>query len=342
MTDGLSDGMREGARTAWVQFIAAVEPLRPGLARYCRRLTGDIWDAEDLAHDTLLRAFGLLASVHYQPGSPRAYLFKIASNIWIDGQRRRFLEAELVRDPALAPPGSVRASQEDHASVRRAGEALVAWLAPQERAAVLLKDVFEMSLDEAASILGTTTGAVKAALHRGRGRLAEVQRASERPIPAPDVIDRFVDCYHARDLEGLVALMLDSASIEMTGVNNEFGREGFTRKEGWFSHLVGQWGDSTAPRINRWERRGFRGEPLAIQLTDIVGREKLTSVVRFETADNKEARLRSYTFCPDAVAEVAAELGLEIGPVFYSFPPFYAAWQPGGAFWGGDSPAAPR
>src|SRR5579872_2308767 len=61
MTDGFADELHDGARAAWARFIAAVEPLRPALARYCRRLTGDVWDAEDLAHDTLLRGFGLLA-----------------------------------------------------------------------------------------------------------------------------------------------------------------------------------------------------------------------------------------------------------------------------------------
>jgi len=40
-----------------------------------------------------------------------------------------------------------------------------------ERATVLLKDVFDFSLEETASALDTTVGAVKAALHRGRAKL---------------------------------------------------------------------------------------------------------------------------------------------------------------------------
>ncbi|GHI28032.1 hypothetical protein Shyd_94030 [Streptomyces hydrogenans] len=48
-------------------------------------------------------------------------------------------------------------------------------LAPQERAAVVLKDVFDLPLKEIAAMLSTTEGAVKAALHRGRGRLADPQ-----------------------------------------------------------------------------------------------------------------------------------------------------------------------
>lgn len=126
-------------------------------------------------------------------------------------------------------------------------------------------------------------------------------------MPSEEVIDKFVAYYNARDLPALLALMLEGASIEMTPVVNEFGREGFTREGGWFAHGL----NPAAPPVNRLERAAFRGEPLM---------------------EGKVSRIRSYTFCPDAVREVAAGLGLEVGPIFYSFRPFYEAWQPGGAF----------
>jgi RNA polymerase sigma-70 factor (ECF subfamily) len=333
MTDGLTGEMHDGARAAWVRFIDAVEPLRPTLARYCRRLTGDVWDAEDLIHDTLLRSFGLLGSVHYELRNPRAYLLRIATNLWIDAQRRRILEAAVLGDAAVARTASAApATQEAAADVRPAGEALLRYLAPQERAAVLLKDVFDMSLEETASVLGTTIGAVKAALHRGRARLSDVEQAAGRPTPSITVIDRFVALYHARDVDGLLALMLDGAAVEMSGVNNEFGREGFARPHGWFFHTVIGIGGMDAPRVSRWERRAFHSEPIVVQLTSIGGREQLTSALRFETEGDRVARVQCYTFCPDAVREVGGVLSLELGPVFYSFPPFEAAWAPGGAF----------
>src|SRR5438876_1167822 len=80
---------------------------------------------------------------------------------------------------------------------------------PQERAALVLKEVFDMTLEEIALLLATTTGAVKAALHRGRDRLREPEGApaSRRPLPSPGVVDRFIERYNAKDVEGLVALM---------------------------------------------------------------------------------------------------------------------------------------
>jgi len=325
VTGEFTDEMHEGAKAAWTRFLAVMEPIRPGLARYCRRLTHDVWDAEDLANDTMLRGFALLGSVFYRVNNPQAYMLRIATNLFIDGQRRRLLEAEILADAALAP-SEAKASQEDGAAVRGAGAALMRYLAPQERAAVLLKDVFDMSLEETASILGTTSGAVKAALHRGRSRLKEVGQSTARSTPSTAVMNAFVARYNERDLPGLVALMLDTAAVEMSGINNEFGREGFTRNEGWFFHTVIGFPGNFIQPTQRWERREFRGEPLIVQLSRVEGAMVLTSVIRLETEGERVARLRCYTFCPDAMGEVAEALGETLGPAFYSFEPFRAAW----------------
>ena len=319
MTAEFTDEMHDAAKAAWGAYLDLIEPLRPALARYCRRLTGDVWDAEDLANDTLLRGFALLGSTFHRIARPESYLLRIATNRWIDSERRRALEAAILGDPAIAPAEATPAGQEDAAQVRDAGAVLMRYLAPQERAAVLLKDVFDMSLAETASILGTTDGAVKSALSRGRRRLQETGRAVERPAPSGAVVDAFVERFNARDREGLLALMLDTAPLEMSGINNEFGREGFERQNGWFARTLAQ-------VHARWERRDFRGEPLILQLTRVRGQDVATSVIRLETEDDRVARLRCYTFCPLAIAEVASELGASLGPVFYSFRPFFEAW----------------
>jgi RNA polymerase sigma-70 factor, ECF subfamily len=53
-------------------------------------------------------------------------------------------------------------------------------VAPQERAAVVLKEVFDFTLEQIAEVLSTTVGAVKSALHRGRARLEEVPEHTAR------------------------------------------------------------------------------------------------------------------------------------------------------------------
>jgi RNA polymerase sigma-70 factor, ECF subfamily len=60
-----------------------------------------------------------------------------------------------------------------HLNVRPAVERLVTSLPPMERACVLLKDVFEYSLEEISELVGSTVGGVKSALKRGRMKLAK-------------------------------------------------------------------------------------------------------------------------------------------------------------------------
>src|SRR5208282_807323 len=51
----VSDQTAKLLREAWFRFLDAIEPVRPSLYRYCRRMTRDVWDAEDLLQDTLLK-----------------------------------------------------------------------------------------------------------------------------------------------------------------------------------------------------------------------------------------------------------------------------------------------
>src|SRR5437867_3329023 len=56
---------------SWHRFLETYEPLRSELYRYCRYLTRSPWDAEDLAQDTLARAFVTLARMGQDPANPR-------------------------------------------------------------------------------------------------------------------------------------------------------------------------------------------------------------------------------------------------------------------------------
>ncbi|MEO6600898.1 MAG: RNA polymerase sigma factor, partial [Polyangiaceae bacterium] len=153
------EAVSAAARRAWHGFLVVYEPLRPELYRYCRYLTRSPWDAEDLAQDALARGFATLSLMGQAPPNPRAWLLRVASNLWLDRLRRGRAAApdELGAEPSAAAV--------DVQATREAASTLLAQLAPQERAAVVLKDVFELSLEEVAEALSTSAGAVKAALH---------------------------------------------------------------------------------------------------------------------------------------------------------------------------------
>ncbi|HLN62934.1 MAG TPA: RNA polymerase sigma factor, partial [Symbiobacteriaceae bacterium] len=84
------------------RFEDLTEPCRPDLWRYCLRLTGSPWDAEDLVQETLARAFARMAQ-YWQPLEARPYLFRIATNTWIDARRRARLPLDELDAQVPAP-----------------------------------------------------------------------------------------------------------------------------------------------------------------------------------------------------------------------------------------------
>jgi RNA polymerase sigma-70 factor (ECF subfamily) len=325
----LPSALRDELRSAWHRYLDLIAPLRPQLHAYCRRLTGNLWDAEDLAQDALLRAFGTLGSIHHEVAHPRAYLLRVASNLWIDVSRRR------AHDAAAMPTGAPEpaASAPPTGFARDAGVRLLQRLAPQERAAIVLKEVFDASLEEIAFVLATTTGAVKSALHRGRERLREREdEEPRRPAPSAAIVDRFVALYNAQDKAGLIALMLDDGSVENVGCSVEFGRDQFPREDGWFQKAVfghPEWPARFQYESARLARCDFAGEPLLLGFATRRGREALEQVLRIEEREGRIARLRGYAFCPETIREVGTALGLPVRTGLYRYPT--AGYPPSGA-----------
>ncbi len=91
MTDSDSNpafAVQGDVRGPWRRYLDALAPLRPSLHRYCCRLTGNVWDGEDLMQDALLRVFGLLGKIDADLENPKAYFIRTATHLWIDQQRR--------------------------------------------------------------------------------------------------------------------------------------------------------------------------------------------------------------------------------------------------------------
>jgi RNA polymerase sigma-70 factor (ECF subfamily) len=325
----LSSELLDQTKAAWRRYLDVLTPFRPQLHRYCRRLAGDIWDAEDLVQDTLLKGFAQLSSVNGVIANPRGYLIRIATHLWIDAQRRRGAEGAMLALEGAAGP-DVGAAPADPGEVREAGARLFERLAPQERAAVVMKDVFDMPLAEIAEALTTSVGAVKSALHRGRERLKDGPASPPRRAASPALVDRFVARLDASDLPGLLALMLDSGCVEMPGALVEVGRAEFQREGGWLWQAVNVHPDLPPDvRPPKWvnERVDFHGEPIVLGFMPLPDGRMLQGITRFEEADGKIARIRSYCFSPELAAEIAQALGLTVGWIPYRFPAPGEGWS---------------
>ncbi len=303
----LDDELLAHVRAAQRSFFARIEPARPELHRYCRRLTGDLWDAEDLVQETLTRALHRAAGSYQRIDRVLPWLIRIATNAWLDSYRR---PAPI---PALLPDRPAPDTA-DPAEVRDALAEVTTLLPPQERAATVLKDVFDYSLDEIAGLLGTSVGAVKAALHRGRDRLRapepERRQARERRI-APDraVLDAMADAFTAYDIDRLTALLLADASADLLGVVYEQGVAAM--REGSLHHTLVLESDVRY----RAEVHELAGEPVVLlwqRPVDGSAPEAVADLLRAETVDGKVSRLRWYYFCPQTLVEVGERLGVPI------------------------------
>lgn len=311
----LSDAVKQ----SWHRFLDIYEPLRPDLYRYCRYLTRSAWDAEDLAQDTLGRAFVTLGCLFKEvPPNPKAWLFRVASNLWIDRTRRMREVTGDVPDTSAEPEPQVDPE---------AAGTLIARLSPQERATVVLKDVFDFTLEEIADSLSTTVGAIKAALHRGRRKLRapEPSDATEARVPTPTAISAFCDAFNARDMDRLTALLLDTATVEIVGLVTEYGpaaaRDPDTGSfhgmmfgdlssddpRGGIEHDLRNGVLSTAPRV---EIRNHRGEPIVLFWYAHEDGQAVRAVARIATDGDRISHVRNYFFTPDVLAEVCGELGV--------------------------------
>ncbi|MCA9553686.1 MAG: hypothetical protein KC933_26840 [Myxococcales bacterium] len=227
-----------------------------------------------------------------------------------------FADVKLARTETVAVDRTFTQSEVDH------GMAL--------NAAVVLKDAFDFSLADIAGILGTTVGAVKAALHRGRGKLREPDLESGR-VPARGVVDAFCAAFNAHDVHGLAALLLDSAAVEVVGATASHAADE-TREQMLRGMLFGserlvdaatlggieaRFVCGARPTFPRAETRIYRDEALALIWYAHEDGEHVRAINRFETDDGRIAGLRNYFFTPDAIAEVCAELGVSHRPNGY-------------------------
>ncbi|MFM2090054.1 MAG: hypothetical protein RLZZ127_543 [Planctomycetota bacterium] len=279
------------------RLLDLVGPHRADLFAHCRRLTGSLWDAEDLLQDTLLRLLSAYARSWQEPPPLRPLLFRIATRAWIDRWRRRQAEGfgDDGPEPAAAPGP-------DPVEVGEAAERLFQVLPPRERAAVALVDALGLDAAEAAACIGSTPGAVRVALHRGRLRLRSAPPPPAVEAPAiPAVVHAFCAAFARRDLAGCTACLLDDAESEVVGCVQEFGRAAIAA--GSLAHTLAEPDDPQAvPAI-------IDGEPVVLIHYRTAAGPALGDVVRVRIADGAIAGLHHHFFCPELLAAVAAGLG---------------------------------
>jgi RNA polymerase sigma-70 factor, ECF subfamily len=198
------------------RFLDLVAEVRPELHRYCARMTGSVFDGEDVVQDTLAKAHAALAQLDETPPL-RPWLFRIAHNTAMDFLKRyERKNVDVVAEvPELAAPED---SGVDPSLIEAALAVFVA-LPPAQRSALVLKDVLGHTLEETAATMGVTVAAVKSALVRARSNVAAgapkgpVRGAS--PEDRQEGLQRYADLFNARDWDGLRALMSEESRLDL-------------------------------------------------------------------------------------------------------------------------------
>jgi RNA polymerase sigma-70 factor (ECF subfamily) len=211
------------------RFMDLVGEVRPELHRYCARMTGSVFDGEDVVQDTLAKAYFALAEMD-SPPPLRPWLFRIAHNTAMDFLRRyehRNVEAaadmEVVADMARSPETEERGPDGE---LVEAALKMFAALPPVQRSALALKDVIGLSLEETAATMGMSVAAVKGALVRAR---ANVAAASAPVATSAGVVDverlrRYADLFNARDWDALRALFGEETRLDVVSRYQRHGR----------------------------------------------------------------------------------------------------------------------
>ncbi len=251
-------------------------------------MCGSVLDGEDLVQDTLAQAFYKLPTLKDE-AALEGWIFRIAHNRCLDFLRRRREQPAIATEIADEGPSPevIAATKE---SLKRAMTRVVTGLPPKERACVLLKDVLGYSLDETADIVDSTLGGVKAALHRGRGKLEQLSTApaSHRSSgEANEIVQCYLDCFNRRDWAAVRNLVRADARLELVG-KDEFELRSSKYFEN-YNRLPGLWRFAIA--------RVF-GESMAVQYRRESVNEpwRARSALRLEITADEICSVRDYVY----------------------------------------------
>jgi RNA polymerase sigma-70 factor (ECF subfamily) len=226
-------------------FEALVGAYRRELLVHCYRMLGSFLDAEDLVQETLLRAWEKRATLT-SPGSYRAWLYRIATNVCLNQLRRaprRSLPPDIYprSDPSSPAPPRLREPiwlepfpddllADEHSDPQERAErreqttlaflVVLQRLTPAQRAILLLREVLEWPASEVAEWLNLSVLAVNSGLQRARRALQERNVLQDAPTALPTqefqaLLDRYVTCWEQADIPGLVALLREDAWFTM-------------------------------------------------------------------------------------------------------------------------------
>ena len=173
---------RAGDREAWEIIVRRRHSRIYNLAY---RFTGRFDEAEDLTQEVFLKVYRTLHSYRPDSGALETWIVRVARNHFIDHYRKYKTERthtgtledhhESIVSPTVRVETPAQALDRKEASTRV--HRLLALLPEDQREAVILRDLEELTYEEIADFLELPIGTVKSRINRGRIELARLVRA---------------------------------------------------------------------------------------------------------------------------------------------------------------------
>ena len=207
----------------------------------CYRMTGSAADADDLVQETFVRA------IERPPADLRdgwrPWLSRVATNLAIDALRRRkrreyigpWLPAPVDTGDDVSPPAHEIASNDlstEHRydlleSVSVAFLLALEHLTPRQRAVLILRDVFDYTVQETAKALDLTQANVKVTHHRARQAMKGYEEKRLRPTRdhqarTAERLREFLECLQNQDVAGVEAMLAKDARALNDGAGEFF------------------------------------------------------------------------------------------------------------------------
>ncbi len=200
---------------------AAFERVRPRLFGIAYRMLGSVQDGEDVVQDAFLRWHDVDAATIREP---EGWLVTVATRLAIDRLRRARTERGAYPGEWLPEPvATARWARSDEraeldSDLSMAFLLMLERLAPEERAALLLRDVFDSDYATIADALERSEPACRQIVHRARGRVRQDrQRFTVDEATAGRLLRRFLVAIQTDDQDAVLGLVTEDVSWTSDG-----------------------------------------------------------------------------------------------------------------------------
>jgi RNA polymerase sigma-70 factor (TIGR02957 family) len=296
-----------GIRGGMTGHERLLDELRPVSFAIAYRMLGSVSEAEDVVQEALLRVSQALQAREHV-ASPRAFLATVTTRLAINElrsarARREEYVGEWLPEPIITDGRDDPARHAETAdSLSLAMLVLLESLSPEQRAVLLLHDVFDYGYPEVAAIIGKSEDNARQLATRARGHVEQRRpRFQTTREQRDELAQRFFEAAEQGDFAGLEALLAHDVQLTGDGGGNVPALARTLRGRG-----------RVARTLADWFRRGARLPGVSLRRVEINGgpgalyldaQERLVAVLGLDMAGGRITRINAIVN-PDKLAHL--------------------------------------